>query len=525
MTRLLTFAVFTIMITVPLLTSAQQFSRQGIFGCSRNAAALNGSVGSFSATGGVYVPVADYTVELNTGTLVYQQCVLRGIVDRESESANAASIKQRITFITIGRDGNAMFESDRRQETLDESDRVLLIAAQNVQKMNDSVTKATGGALVQSLARSYTSDRKPLQALACPYQVNLPDCWSGANDGDQCRAALADSRCNPMNAYFYRKEYAYTQIAIAQQNRQDCLNWGRGFYCVDKIDSNGTRVTQTPSSIVEEEAVQALTSGFRRVENADDVDKMISALYAGLGDQAISGSGGLLTGLTTNIGNRASYISQMVSESAAGLRSAAGNAALQILAAARQIETQYNQAVSGIANILTNTIGQLRSVENQCYTLIAYNTTAKHVCVAAPTGNTCTGVSGAQIRIATSTQFSQPIIDAQITPVATQVVQNVQKSTVALRQIDQLIAGVTNTTSLDAQRLALVQLDQLVSQGRLHVQADVTAAQQQQSAVAEAMSTLVEQTKTLWADNTDPTKGWCNVNNQAVIDMWDQRWR
>src|SRR5262245_32635129 len=89
----------------PVNTCSQGFSSQGIFGCSRNAAALSGSVGAFSATGGVYVPVADYTVELNTGTLVYQQCVLRGIVNREAESVNSAQTVKVINNAAKGCSG------------------------------------------------------------------------------------------------------------------------------------------------------------------------------------------------------------------------------------------------------------------------------------------------------------------------------------------------------------------------------------------------------------------------------------
>src|SRR5262245_20097661 len=109
-------ALLTLFVTLGLpITAAAQptqpggFSRQGIFGCSRNAAALSSSVGAFSATGGVYVPVADYTVELNTGTLVYQQCVLRGIVNRQAESANAALVQKVIQNSLTGNDGGTMF--------------------------------------------------------------------------------------------------------------------------------------------------------------------------------------------------------------------------------------------------------------------------------------------------------------------------------------------------------------------------------------------------------------------------------
>lgn len=529
MMRIYTSIAFIILLALtPISVYAQNsngFSRQGIFGCSRNAAALSGSVGAFSATGGVFVPVADYTVELNTGTLVYQQCVLRGIVNRESESFRAAAIAKTVQTLNTGRDGNPLYARNIRLEDLSEEDRVRLLGLRAVQS---GAAGENAQRLVSVLANSYTKDRKPLEQLKCPYsQAQIDQCKNDPFSDKVCVSVRSDTRCNndALALYFNLDNVLLEQDRQALQAMHDCLNWGRGFYCVTTIDENGDRITETPSAIVEALGAQALTSGFRSIENANDIDQMVGALYAGIGTQVLSGSGGLLTGLTSAIGSGASYLAQMTSESQAGLRNAAANAALQVLAAARAVEAQYNQVITNIANTLTQTISQLRSVENQCWNLIIYNNTAKHVCTAPPTGDTCTSVTGGTLHIATSTQFSQPVIDAQITAIANQVVQNSQKSKQALQTIDQLIQGIMNTNSLDAQRLALVQLDQLVSQGKLHQQSDVTAIQQQQAAVTDTMTQLVEQTKTLWADNTDPTKGWCNVNNQAVIDMWDQKWR
>jgi hypothetical protein len=129
------------------------------------------------------------------------------------------------------------------------------------------------------------------------------------------------------------------------------------------------------------------------------------------------------------------------------------------------------------------------------------------------------------LKVATSTLTSQQVVDSQITPLANQTVSNINNSNKALQLINQLVSGVTNTTSVDAQRIALVQLDQLVSQGALHNQTQLTTIQQQQAAIKDAMSSLYNDTKTAWGDSTDPNIGWCNVNSQSVIDMWIQRWR
>src|SRR6185295_6764272 len=116
------------------------------------------------------------------------------------------------------------------------------------------------------------------------------------------------------------------------------LDWGNGFYSVVDGDiCNGGKI-QTPGIYVEEQGLQALTSGFRRVENANDIDQMVGALYAGLGTQTLTGSGGLLSGLTSALGSNPSYLNQMAQESTAGLRTAAANAAIGILSSARNVE-------------------------------------------------------------------------------------------------------------------------------------------------------------------------------------------
>ncbi|MBI5470424.1 hypothetical protein HY968_03885 [Candidatus Kaiserbacteria bacterium] len=516
-----------VLILFPLLASAQaandqyKFSREGIFGCSRSTAALPQSVGAFSATGGVYVPVADYTVELNTGVLVYQQCVLRGIVDRMSESANTSMNKIILTNTnTGGDDGGALFRKVPKQEDSSEYQRVALLGLNNMQSSPDSLTK-TVPQVLQTTARGVLASMHPLERLSCPYQGNMDDVWSQRDTSQAALDALADSRCDPVFGYIYRKEYIDSQAASAIAERILQVQSSGGYYAKTSIDENGNRVIETPSSVIGQTTQLAINSGYVRVQNANDVDQMVGALFAGLASQIVSGNQGL-SGIMNRIGNQPSYLDQVTAESAVGLRNAAANAALQVLAGARSVEQQYYSVVTAIANLLTSTINQLRSAENQCWNLII-----NKVCSSPPTapGNTCPAVGGGTLHVATTTVASQAVIAAQITPLANQTIQNVQASQKALSLIDKLIAGITNTASLDAQRLALVQLDQLVAQRLLHQAGDVTQVQQQQGAITSTMQDLVTNTVKTWADSTDPATGWCNVNNAAVLDMWKQRWK
>ena len=89
----------------PSVAAAYAFMRQGIFDCNLNGAYAM-SVGAMGATGGVYVPVADATVELNTGILVYKECVLREVIIREREAATAGFARKAIVGGQTGRGGN-----------------------------------------------------------------------------------------------------------------------------------------------------------------------------------------------------------------------------------------------------------------------------------------------------------------------------------------------------------------------------------------------------------------------------------
>ena len=99
--------IVTLGILVPSImvyADSYQFKAQGIFGCNETGA-YGMSVGSLSAVGGVYVPVNDAAVTLNTGYLVYKECVLRNVVDRIRESVTSAIANQTIETGLTGRDG------------------------------------------------------------------------------------------------------------------------------------------------------------------------------------------------------------------------------------------------------------------------------------------------------------------------------------------------------------------------------------------------------------------------------------
>src|SRR3989344_6738689 len=496
----------------PSAAAPYRFEGGGIFGCNQTGSYAM-SVGSLSAVGGVYVPTNDAAVTLNSGFITYKECILDGVNKRFAESASTDNTRFGINAFLTGRDGTPFFSVDFIADMLARSDETFLRVLQ-VGELSPLNT-ALRGDVMRALARNYQFDtRAANRALQCPYQGDLNSVLTGqTNDVWGGLMALTNPACNPLGAFHLAKEYTQSNIARNREEMLFRLTTGQGTYGVEEVDPvTGARRTLTPGSIVSGNIQQLITSGFRQLENADEIDQMVGALFSGLSAHSISDSRGL-SGLTQPTLGQPSYLEQMAREASQGLRDSAINAALQILSAGRQVETTYLNAMNAIASNLTQTIGQLRSAENSCWALVV------------PAAQTYANQNGFQITAATSTAFSQQVIDSQIAAPASVTVANVEKSEQALQLINRLIAGVTNTSSLEAQRLALQQLDSLVAQGLLHNQYDAGQATQRKGEVEEAMTTLVEDTIKAWADSTDLNVGWRNLNNADVAKMWAERWR
>lgn len=505
------------------LSASYSFQREGIFGCSYNGA-YSMSVGSFAAQGGAYVPVGDATVELNTGVLVYQQCVLREVIDRERESVTSALVKQNVSALLTSRNGAPMFVQQPTNEVINRIADTVLNTLKTWQ-----ASSTVPQSVVAGVAAQYKAALDPDSGLGCPAWANDPILKIGVPG------------CTPFTQYWLAQQRVNTIASAAAYDLTSQLNWGNGFYPQQTRDASGNFITTAPSALVGALANQTVTTGFEQLQNANDVGQMVGALFAGLGTQILSNSNGL-TGLAQANAGQPSYLDQLAAESSAGLRDAAVNAAITQLSAAQQVEQQFfaclgngpcGTSSSGIAGILTQTIAKIRGEESQCWNLIQ-----QKVCVSTATSTqsnaagTCVDATGNILHIATSTVYSQAVLDAQVAPLATSTAAQLNASQSALTQINQLIQGVTNTSSLDAQRIAIQQLDTMVGKRELHTQTDLTNVQNQEQSVSAAMSTLVQNVAQTWGDGSpdtsnpsDANSGWCSVGNPTTIQMWDQLWQ
>ncbi len=550
---LIAIAISTSQVALPLMVSAQtvdqnpatsapsrQFASDGIFGCNQTGAAAS-SVGEFSASG-TYVPVADSAVILNTGYLVYLACSLRPLVSALSQNATAATARKILLAYNTGNDGNPQFSQNINKENGTVADKQFIkdIKGGIFNTMNPAFKAQVQRAIVQS----YVDETQHSNSvLTCPYVGDLSQLLSGAVFSWEGLTALQNPACNPMGARLLAGELENKRVANAVNNYQTELQWGQGTNPIKKVDENGDEMTVTPGIVVLGQANQALQSGFFKTEIANDLGQMVNALFAGIGAQAISTAEGL-AGITKSSAGQSSYIDKVTGAASAGVRTAAINTAITILNSVITTETNYKASLDKIAHTLINTIKSLQDTERQCWVNIIQNacvassikvTNGVETCIQTTTSTTTPAVT---LRIATSTAFSNAIVQAQISALAQSTATQITSAQAAIKAVNQLVAGVTNTTSLNAQSLAIQQLDQLTASQSFPKPRDVTAAAQQASAVDATMQSLLTQTVQNWQgmdsngaqtlswDNTiNPGIGWCNYNSPATIAIWQGIWK
>lgn len=514
---------------MPLLSHA--LAQDGILGCNQTGAYALGPA-SLNAVGGTFVPVSDKAVTLNTGYLVYKECVLRPAEVKIREGVSDAYINAVLTRVTSGNNGSPYFVQNFNREDFQARDKARTASFFTV---TNQINPDYRNAVQTALERGYAQQtRAPQMSLACPKQTGVfAQIFS-----------LTNPACDPIFAYYQSENLLDAYSAAAEDAWRTQAGWGLGFNPI--LDANGNVLT--PGIMTQTVAGQAITSGFRQLENANDIGQIVGPLLAGVANRVLSGSTGGLASVGTSQGGQPSYLSQLVKEGSQGIAASITNVALTILGPALTIEQNYGKAQNGMASDLLQAVTQLRGAENTCWNLIISNVCSTSATSSA-SGATCTGTGGHLLHIATSTAFSQPIVDAQIKPLSDVVIANVQTSNQSVTAINTLIGDVQNTNSTDIQRSALNQLDQLVAQGSLHTQPDLDKATQQatdlHTALFDTTSGLLPKTFHTWAgddanggtgtiawDGSSPT-GWCNVPTgsgtptvpqQTTLDKWAIRW-
>lgn len=492
----------TVACTVPGTT----LSNDGIFGCQGLGAQIQ-NVGTRAAVGGVYVPVNDAAVTLNTGFLVYKECILDGTARKIAENVSAGYVETQLRAAAEGRNGSPQFVTNELEELRRQGNIIFInsLGESNIGVMCPAFRTSVRG----SSARAYVQRiNRPNERFACTLPTNSNASFY------EILAALLEPANNPYGAQIILDDQIRRTLAYNENNQRERWIRSNGVYDqVDDIENPLGGHIVTPGYLIAQSIAQVTGSGFRQLESANEIDQVVANLFGGLTTQLVSDTRGL-TGLTQPVNGQQSYLDRMTTQTSASVRQQAANAALTIISAARQIETNYRQAKEGTATNLTNAIVRLRAAENQCWTLIIPAVQTYAQTNGSPTLNT-----------ATSTQFSQPIIDSQIAPLATTTINEIRASDTSIGLLNQLVASVSNSASQANQQQALLRLDTMVANRQLRTTADANNAVQQRDSVATALTKLVDDTIKAWGDSTDPNVGWCNVNNPDVVTRWFDAWK
>jgi len=522
----------------------RSFLREGLFGCAAGEYAL--PTGTLTAIGGIYVPVNDAAVTLNTGYLVYKECVLDGVIVAMREAATAALVKSSLNYITRGgENGEPLYPTNLKNyyakfgiETTFENLKDYSIG-QVCAPYRQQVRVTLAREHLREVQNRTSNFSCNIGLSNADHQALLRGKWQGWD-------SLMQLGLNPQNhrlgAYTEAKKTLDSEVVKTIAERGELLSFGNGLISPEQIDQvptdgNDTRLVRTiltPGYLISRTLEQVAGSGFRQLETASEVDQIINALFSGIGNQILTSVRGL-TGLTESNRGNPPYLDQLSSEASARVRQGATNAALTALNSTLATETSYNTIKKNIDTFLDKAISDITSTETRCWELI--EEAVKEIafqCVQTSTETTIDPQTGLQIErevcvlrqpipytVATSTQFSTAALDSEIQPLSEIIKEDVQSSNNAVVLIERLINDVRNTASQTIQRIALEKLDALIGNRAIHTAFDVKSAQEQQPNVESTVGAIVEETIEEWGTGG----GWCNVSNGGVVQGWLNAWR
>ncbi|MBP9757939.1 MAG: hypothetical protein KBD06_05030 [Candidatus Pacebacteria bacterium] len=483
-----------------------------IFNCNTNGQATTGA-GSTKPLGGPYVPVADYAVELNTGLLVYKECVLRELVTAKRKAALAA------LDVEILKQFNGYPSREIGKEDVFLSDRTF-----NRYLKNDSLNNFSDeieGKVKNAVGQAYDYARDPRKSFQCKYTGDLNKIYEGDPDGnfwDAFDAVTDNPACSVYSASMLAYNAIEQQSAYELYKQHERLDWGQGTFDVFHYDENGFRITDTQGAIVLANGIMSVQSGYEQAKNADDLGEMTDGLYTGVSNQVLTGgtgtgSGGL-SAITQALSGALSYMQQVAQNAGGTLVQQTGNFTLDLLNQALAAENAYRKIVTDEIALFTATIGTLREMEIACYTDIA-----NAVCEAGSINATsCTAASGGgTLTFIRETKFSQKAIQDNISTIAASMDPKLRTVDTNILVINGIKTALLATPTSAQQTIAQAGLNAIV---RSNATTEASNYQNYQTLMAAVLSN----TEKKWKDDPNEVTEWCDTTNEAMKTKWKECW-
>lgn len=391
--------VTTALLFATLTPTAEVHAVGGILGCGAGGAA-GGAVAAAHAVAAV--PVSDLITETNTGTSVFKECVLDPLGFALAEGVISSLIRSVTDWVNNGFEGGPTFVTDPQAFLGEIADNTAL----------DFIEGTELGFLCSPFALevriALAVDRQPFRDRIRCSLGDVTDNVEGFLSGDFSQGGWpawfrvhTRLQNNPFGAQYLAKAELSARIASRQRTQEQEWNWSGGFFskkkCVEYKDvplaHAGAGATSqvcarseivTPGTQINEQLNNALGSGLRRLELADEFDELINALLAQLAQQALTSIDGL-RGLSSRSSTSAvtrtnangdtvtsSYLETLVNETENQSIDLAQDALLQDIESALQLEEDYQETLDGLIDNLERAEEELGDLY-ACYIDITQN--------------------------------------------------------------------------------------------------------------------------------------------------------
>jgi hypothetical protein len=370
----------------PTTPAPTGLSRDGVFGCAAGGYGM--PVGTLSAIGGVFVPVNDAAVTLNTGYLVYKECVLDGVIVASREALTSALVRSALKFAENGYEGAPIYVTNLEEHLRSRVDEQVVESLKSFNTGN--ICSAYKQRVISQVVQAYLAEREgPGKDLACKADADLSEKvgrgdirsigWDGYNK------FYDDFSNTELGAYMELRNFVRSEENRIREEEKEKLSWSGGYKSVEKKESVPTasgdarikRVIQTPGTMIAQSLQQFVGSGFRQAENATEIDQIIGSLFSGMSAQILTSSNGLRSLTQSGGAAGTSYLDQMSRESSERVRNSAAGTALTILNSSLDVEKQYGDVQRAMLQKLRDVSAQLRNAEATCWTLVTNAAKAK----------------------------------------------------------------------------------------------------------------------------------------------------
>lgn len=303
---------------------------------------------------------------------------------------------------------------------------------------------------------------------------------------------------NPYGLYLMTASELDQRIAGTQQEQTQLLSFGSGFFSQTKCEEIPLAPGQTgpnqkrckivnPGVVIEEQLNNTLFGGQRRLEVADEVNEIVSALFGQLINKILGGSSGGLRGLSEGSYGRPSYTSQLGNIDDAGILQGVKDKFISEIDVIIKSETGYK-------NIKQNTLSAITASEILLLNL--------QVCYAEKLADLSLNLTSSEKSLA-QTRIDNTLITiaTQITPTKTLLENDITSADQNLTTLNTLRNDIPNATSLEQLEIPSESFSTLLQGGSLNgTHTAITFVQAEQSTITAQMSALDTTTNTQIAE-------------------------